>query len=426
MNSRAIHRLLFLLAVVAYSFGDSQYIKNASTHQASELGSPSAADIRVDNLPVLSISTPYVIADEPKVACTVQMFAPKGSARWNTEPLAARIEVRGGVSRMHPKQSYAFELAGPVQLLDMRTDDDWILNAAYVDISLMRHKLAFDLFRSLGTSEGSAGKRFAVDSRFIEVYLNGNYRGVYLLMERVDAKLLGFTPWNREAQHHACAYKAVNHSANFYELGHQGYRQKEPNPKHQTYWQPIDDFNAFVVNANRSEFFHPRTGVGSRLNLSNAIDFHLLVLVTSNYDGNTKNFYFCRDGSHSDSLTARFFFVPWDYDGSFGRNWDGRKMSYGDWMANHLLNRLHSDKTYRRNFQLRWKSVYQKQFSARNIHRQIDKSVQTLGDAVVRNFERWPTHQHHHPLSFTDEVAYIKSWVEKRLRWLDQEINELK
>ena len=71
------------------------------------------------NLPVLEISTPHTITDEPKVACTVQISAPKALARWNTQPLTARIEIRGGVSRMYPKQSYAFELDRPAQLLDM-------------------------------------------------------------------------------------------------------------------------------------------------------------------------------------------------------------------------------------------------------------------------------------------------------------------
>ena len=450
MNRYAPH-LLLLITVIGYAAiaktrrhvlaivqGDNQRTK--TRHAQVEKQSVSA------NLPVLEISTPHTITDEPKVACTVQISAPKALARWNTQPLTARIEIRGGVSRMYPKQSYAFELDRPAQLLDMRTDDDWILNAAYVDISLIRHKLAFDLFRSLSTprvfssafdptsrrvgSKDSAfdeetltEQRFAVASQFIEVYLNGTYRGVYLLMERVDAELLRFIPWHQDIPHPACTYKAVNHSANFRELGHRGYDQKEPNPKQQTHWEPIDVFNAFVVTANQEEFFHPHTGIASRLNLRNAIDFHLLVLVSSNYDGITKNFYLCRDGSHSEQLTTRFFFVPWDYDGSFGRNWDGRKTSHSDWITNHLFQRLLTDKTYRHTFQARWNTLRKKQFSADYIHSLIDKYVHTLGDAATRNFDQWPTHKHHNPLPFEKEIAYIKSWTEDRLRWLDQEIN---
>lgn len=454
--NRCATPLLLLLAVIGYAcrfylpkaFGDQKRGANQRIRTShAQVPKQGTSAIRVANLPLLIISTPHTITDEPKVGCTVQIVAPKALAGWNTEPLTAGIEIRGGVSRMYPKQSYAFELDAPVQLLDMRTDDDWILNAAYVDISLMRHKLAFDLFRSLSppkfrgrmkakratppsfsemggrTAHTKAEQRFAVASRFIEVYLNGTYRGVYLLMERVDAELLRFIPWHQDIPHPACAYKAVNHSANFRELGHRGYDQKEPNPKHQTHWEPIDVFNAFVVTANQEEFFHPHTGIASRLNLRNAIDFHLLVLVTSNYDGITKNFYLCRDGARTDPLTTRFFFVPWDYDGSFGRNWDGKKTSYRDWITNHLFQRLLTDKTYRRTFQARWNTLRKKQFSADHIHSLIDKYVHTLGDATVRNFDRWPTHKHHNPLPFEQEIAYIKSWTEHRLRWLDQEIN---
>src|SRR5262249_35010856 len=148
--------------------------------------------------------------------------------------------------------------------------------------SLMRHKLSYDLFRSLSTK---GDKRFAVASQFVELSLNGKYHGVYLLMERVDRQLLELAAYQSNDVSHACIYKAVGHAANFAHAGHAGFEQREPDPLGATYWQPLDDFNRFVSAASEAQLFHPLTGLESRLDLDNAIDFHLLVLVTSNIDG---------------------------------------------------------------------------------------------------------------------------------------------
>src|SRR5262249_54114274 len=148
------------------------------------------------------------------------------------------------------------------------------------------------LFRSLSTANAP---RFAAGSRFVELYLNGSYHGVYLLMERVDRQLLGLRAFNSNDVTHACIYKAVDHAANFRQPGHAGYEQRDPDPLIVAYWKPLEDFNRFASTAPRAELFDQQNGIPSRLDLDNAIDFHLLVLLTSNMDGSDKNFIFARN-----------------------------------------------------------------------------------------------------------------------------------
>ncbi len=57
----------------------------------------------------------------------------------------------------------------------------WILLANYADMSLMRNKLAYDLGASLGL-HGSP------DSRWVDLRINGEYRGNYLITEKVEVK----------------------------------------------------------------------------------------------------------------------------------------------------------------------------------------------------------------------------------------------
>jgi spore coat protein H len=373
------------------------------------------------NIPILLLESKTNIESDLKVLCTVRIICPKGAACGETNLLAGGAKLHGASSRGLPKKSFAFSLQAPAQLLDMRKHDNWILNAAYIDRSLMRHKLSYDLFRSLSSGEK---KRYAVASQFVELYRNGRYNGVYLLMERPDRQLFELRSFNSNEVSHACIYKAVDHGAGFDSPGHGAFEQREPNPAVKEYWGPLDEINKFVSTSTPEAFVHPQTGIASRLDLDNAIDFHLLVLITCNGDGIDKNFFFARNAPESGKPNPRFFFAPWDYDGSFGRNWDGNLFPPAAWLSTHLFERLMQNKAYRDRFVARWNYLRDHEFSAKTIQGMIETNARTLGDAVHRNALRWPTNRGYpDSVTFQEDIAQMKAWVEERIKWLDQEIN---
>jgi hypothetical protein len=354
----------------------------------------------------------------------LMLHCPGRVACGSTNLLSAQVRLHGSSSLRFEKKSFAIALDAPAPLLDLRADTHWVLNAAYVDRSLMRHKLAYDLFRSLASTNG---RRFAVESRFVELFLNGRYHGVYLLMEQLDARRLRLRAYASNDVAHACIYKAIDHAANFGHAGHAGYEQREPDPQSRPYWQPLNELTRFVSAASDQEFFHPEEGIGSRLDLDNALDFHLLVLVTGNSDGITKNYFIARDGQQAGPVRPRFFFAPWDYDATFGRNWDGNPFPHTVWLSNHLFDRLLGHAPYRARLLARWKELRLREFAPATIPRMMDENVRTLGEAARRNAARWPTTAGDYPdhLSFAEDLAQMKSWIEDRLHWLDAEIRRL-
>jgi hypothetical protein len=373
------------------------------------------------NLPIVFLVAKGQIASEPKVPCTVKIIGAKGPGSGGTNLLPGAVKFHGATSQAYAKKSFGLTLDAPAPLLGMRESAHWVLNAAYIDRSLMRHKLSYDLFSSLSAK---GGKRFAVASRFVELYLNGSYNGAYLLMERVDRQLLELAAYQSNDVSHACIYKAVGHAANFGHSGHAGFEQREPDPLAGAYWQPLDEFTRFVSAAPDAQFFHPVTGIESRLDLDNAIDFHLLVLLTSNMDGITKNFILARNRPIAGSPNPRFFFAPWDYDGTFGRNWDASPVAPSAWLSNHLFDRLLANPTYRERFAARWKQLRQREFALKAIQTMLDANARTLGRAADRNAARWLAAGGPYPdtLSFAEDIEQMKSWTEARLKWLDQEI----
>ena len=67
--------------------------------------------------------------------------------------------------------------AKKVSLAGMGANSEWVLNGPYLDKTLIRNKLVYDLARELNG--------WAPDTRFVELFVDGEYQGVYLAVEPV-------------------------------------------------------------------------------------------------------------------------------------------------------------------------------------------------------------------------------------------------
>ena len=93
------------------------------------------------------------------------------------------IKVRGQSSALFPKPGYSVEVRDSVgegmdvSLFGLPPADDWVLHGPYVDKSMLRNALAYWMFRQAG--------RYAPRTRHFDLYINGVYRGVYVLVEKI-------------------------------------------------------------------------------------------------------------------------------------------------------------------------------------------------------------------------------------------------
>ena len=93
------------------------------------------------------------------------------------------IKVRGQSSALFPKPGYGVEVRDEkgegmdVSLFGLPPGDDWVFHGPYVDKSMMRNALAHWLFRQAG--------HYSPRSRHFDLYINGVYRGVYVLLEKI-------------------------------------------------------------------------------------------------------------------------------------------------------------------------------------------------------------------------------------------------
>lgn len=93
------------------------------------------------------------------------------------------IKVRGQSSALFPKPGYSVEVRDvtgmgiDVSMLGLPDADDWVFHGPYVDKSMMRNALAHWLFRQAG--------RYSPRTKHFDLYINGVYRGVYVLIEKI-------------------------------------------------------------------------------------------------------------------------------------------------------------------------------------------------------------------------------------------------
>ena len=93
------------------------------------------------------------------------------------------IKVRGQSSAMFPKPGYSVEVRDStgegmnVSMFGLPPADDWVLHGPYVDKSMLRNALAYWLFRQAG--------RYAPRTKHFDLYINGVYRGVYVMVEKI-------------------------------------------------------------------------------------------------------------------------------------------------------------------------------------------------------------------------------------------------
>lgn len=92
------------------------------------------------------------------------------------------------------KYSYRIKLDHKADLLGMGESRHWVLIANFYDITSMRNKLVYDLSGMLGMPY--------LESRWVIVYMNGEYRGLYSLIEklRVDETSINITDWEKRAE----------------------------------------------------------------------------------------------------------------------------------------------------------------------------------------------------------------------------------
>ncbi len=89
------------------------------------------------------------------------------------------MKGRGNGTWVREKKPYQIKFKQKVNLFDLGKAKRWVLLADYIDSSHLRNELAFKISEMLGMKYGMKG-------RFVELYVDEDYRGLYYLTHAVE------------------------------------------------------------------------------------------------------------------------------------------------------------------------------------------------------------------------------------------------
>ena len=364
------------------------------------------------------------------------------------------IEIRGSSSQMFPKKQYALETQDidgenlNVSILGMPAENDWILYAPYSDKSLLRNFLAYELARNMG--------RYASRTRFCELVINGDYKGLYIFMEkikrdnnRVDISKLDPDETTGDDLTGGYILKVDKWDGE----NNDGWWSASPLPEYDGTWyqyhypepdnivdEQKDYINNYITDFElliASEAYNdPNAGYYDQVNLESFIDVSLMSEISKNVDAYRLSAFMYKD---KDSEDGRLTMGPiWDYNLAFGNadyyeGWDpaGWQMDVelgGDgFKIPFWWYRIWNDETFRNAFNQRWQELRQTVFSEEYIMNMIDSTIAIIDEAQIRNFQRWPIlDQYIWPNayvggSYENEIDYLTDWITARLDWMDEQ-----
>jgi hypothetical protein len=364
----------------------------------------------VSPMPVMSsINVSYdTLSSNHKVTCEIRIN--------DTLVLEGKIKQRGGSSIGYPKKSYTVKLKESRSLCGLPSNKKWIFNASYLEKSLIRNILSYDLFSNWDTNN------FAPQIQLVEFFHNNNYEGIYQLTEKVDKNSLGFDKKSEGALiFKDCAVFSKTHIEP--QTGETYYHQKYPNPKKYNATNYMDKFKGVILDSSEKYF---EENIELMFDMDNIIDWQIMIMLSNNGDAVYKNFYLYRKRKRD-----KFKIALWDYDSGFGRDTDNELnmvKTTSHWERNILLDRMYNQNVnnYQERLHARWKELRESgKVSTQDFEVRIDKLVMELTPYVKRNFERWSVTDSHYWDDYTweQEIAVLKEFINLRIPQLDEKFN---
>jgi hypothetical protein len=238
------------------------------------------------------------------------------------------FRLRGNTSRYAKKKSFkvSFNTYEPGRKWEGL--EKLNLNGEHNDPAVARAKVCWDMARWLGVP--------APRANHVELYINGDYFGLYINVEHIDEEFVQLRYGNNDGNLYKCLYPAdldyKGSNPNLYKEVYYGRRAYELITN-----TDLDDYSdlAYFIDVLNNT---PMQDLPCELEQVFEVDTYLkaiaLDILTANWDGpifNKNNFYL-----YHNLASGKFEYIPYDLDNTFGIDWFGI-----DWASRNIYNWEH-------------------------------------------------------------------------------------
>ena len=349
-----------------------------------------------------------------------------------------KVRYRGSSALAYAKKSFSVKLVDEAgekldaNLFGIRLDNSWILDAMAIDRIRMRNRICFDIWNSINRTPypTSFGGRNGTEGRFVELFINGQYHGLYCLTDKIDRKLLGLkkakvsaegevrvrgilykgVSWNEYDDIYLLSYKESPTDTIVWNSWELKYPDEYPS---QGTWMPLMELIDFCSERTSDDKFEIE--VNDYFYVDNLIDyvvFTFAMLIGDNLYNNTFLSVVDIASRHQYLLT------PWDMDASMGGSWNGsynNKVAYiGRYDTPAPFNRLMAENLagFQDMVMQRWQQYRKGVLSIDSVYQWLDRYSDMFirSGAWNREYEKWNDNPVPLRLTLEEEIDYVKQW----------------
>ena len=339
-------------------------------------------------------------------------------------------------------------------LLGLRSCSSWILDAMAIDRICMRNRVGFDIwneFSKLPYETDFDGRNGTV-GKFVEVYINDKYYGIYCMTDRINRKLLNLKKVVDDGVG-GITIRGVLYKSGTLDIDDQnnpGYNEDstactiawhdaweltEPEDYGcAAAWAPLKDCYANGKNVSYiKKYFY----------LNNLAEYEIMIMALSIADnwGNKNKFLSVRniqkdidDSDSTESNRRRFVITPWDLDTDLGGYYNGDYYggNYSDWKVTEAVNNggpypfpyLGGDAEYNALLKQKWIEGRKGAFSCRSVFLKLEKyrDLFVNSGAWMRMTDYFETQKNRpcYVLDLNSEIESIKVWYKARFKEMDK------
>jgi len=367
------------------------------------------------------------------------------------------IKVRGNSTTTFPTPSYTVETEDSlhnnnnVSILGLPADNDWVFYAPWDDKSLIRDVLTYQLSNDMGD--------YASRTRLCQLMLNGDYRGIYVLEEKIKQgadrvnihkltaadttgnKITGgyiFEVDRAEEPGYDSWFSVFPPCAGSQDQVAFAYVDPKPGdinaPQENYIATYVDSFETALMSGN---IYDTVNGYRKYIQVPTFIDQSLLQEIGHNVDGYRLSSFLYKD--KNGKLCAG---PIWDFNEAYGNSnyYNGQAYNTFEWdlpcpMSDGNLNpfwwlKFLTDTNYYKSLQCRYTQLRgtSQAFDTAHLDHVVDSLVTILQVPQQQHYERWPIlgvytwPNYYVGNTWPDEINYLKSWLGSRVQWMDSSL----
>ncbi|MBR2988025.1 MAG: CotH kinase family protein [Clostridia bacterium] len=416
-----------------------------TTEKPLTVGNPSAIGMESEKnaaLPTIHINTtdnaPIVSRDE-YIGATVSVSGTLDDSIFGFSDRSTEVRCRGNYTYTDTeKKSYRLKFTEKVNLFGQGYGPakSWVLLANHCDKSFLRNHLAFTAGRLLSHIE------FCSSSSFVQLYVNGEYAGVYQVVEQhnINDYRINIAENPNEIdtdyliERDSYADQDGTEGISYFRINRTKYNIKSDyldselaDDKCEFLRRYFEDTHEAIRNGNRAE-------VSRYIDLDSFIDTFILQALVKNTDVGYSSFFMVKKAG--DKI---YFTCPWDFDLALGNDerldngavetlYVGEKT---DMMQQHEWFYLLMNQTWFCDMLLkRWNEVKTTLYDA--MLYEIDRFLVCFNDDMSQNFTLWKVFNrkiNQEPRavlrfkSYKENVDHLRTWFTERYTYIDTLFN---